>query len=165
MNTVRHILQIKGNYIWSISPEETVFEALRLMSNKDVGALLVMEGEKMVGIISERDYARKIVLQGKASRDTKVREIMTPVVHTIHPDQTIDECMELMTRHHVRHLPVFENDKLLGIISIGDVVNDIIHRQRQTISNLENLTKGTKPPSIDPAVPRFPGAGKTQKNG
>lgn len=164
MNTVRHILQIKGNYIWSISPGETVYEALRMMSNKDVGALLVMENDKMVGIISERDYARKIVLQGKASRDTTVREIMTPVIITIHPDQTIDECMELMTKHHVRHLPVLENGALLGIISIGDVVNDIIHRQRQTISSLEDLATASKPTKIEPGVPRFPGAGKPPKD-
>ncbi len=156
MDTIRHILQIKGSYTWSIAPNETVYEALRMMANKDVGALLVMENEKLVGILSERDYARKIILQGKTSKDTKVREIMTTTVYTVHPDQTIDECMDIMTHRHIRHLPVVENDRLMGIISIGDVVNDIIHRQRQTISSLETrmLNGETEPPA--PAVPRFP---------
>jgi CBS domain-containing protein len=163
MDTVRHILQIKGTYIWSISPDETVYEALRMMANKDVGALLVMENEKLAGILSERDYARKIILQGKTSKDTKVREIMTSTVHTVHPDQTIEECMAMMTRHRVRHLPVMENGRLLGIISIGDVVNDIIRRQRQTISDLESrmLSSETEPP--EPAVPRFPSIPKEPK--
>jgi CBS domain-containing protein len=137
MNTIRHILQIKGNDLWSISPNATVFEALRLMAAKDVGALLVTDQDRMVGILSERDYARKIILQGKTSRETLVREIMTPVVFTIHPDQTVDECMDLMTQRRIRHVPVMEGDTLLGIISIGDVVNHIIHRQRKTISRLE----------------------------
>lgn len=137
MNTIRHILQIKGNDLWSISPNATVFEALRLMAAKDVGALLVTDQDRMVGILSERDYARKIILHGKTSRETLVREIMTPVVFTIHPDQTVDECMDLMTQRRIRHVPVIEGDTLLGIISIGDVVNHIIHRQRKTISRLE----------------------------
>jgi CBS domain-containing protein len=137
MNTIRHILQIKGNDLWSISPNATVFEALRLMAAKDVGALLVTDQDRMVGILSERDYARKIILQGKTSRETLVREIMTPVVFTIHPDQTVDECMDLMTLRRIRHVPVIEGETLLGIISIGDVVNHIIHRQRKTISRLE----------------------------
>jgi CBS domain-containing protein len=137
MNTIRHILQIKGNDLWSISPNATVFEALRLMAAKDVGALLVTDQDRMVGILSERDYARKIILHGKTSRETLVREIMTPVVFTIHPDQTVDECMDLMTQRRIRHVPVMEGDTLLGIISIGDVVNHIIHRQRKTISRLE----------------------------
>ena len=107
------------------------------MAAKDVGALLVTDQDRMVGILSERDYARKIILQGKTSRETLVREIMTPVVFTIHPDQTVDECMDLMTQRRIRHVPVMEGDTLLGIISIGDVVNHIIHRQRKTISRLE----------------------------
>lgn len=161
MNTVRHILQIKGSFIWSIGPEETVYEALRMMANKDVGALLVMENDKMVGILSERDYARKIILHGKASKDTSVREIMTPLVYSVHPDQTIEECMDIMTHRRVRHLPVLDGDHLLGVISIGDVVNDIIHRQRSVISNLESRVLGqelAEPP--EKAVPRFPGVGQ-----
>lgn len=141
MHTVRHILQIKGHTIvWSVSPNDTVFEALRRMADKDVGALVVMEGERMVGIISERDYARKIILHGKTSIDTLVKEIMTPEVFTVHPDQTIDEVMELMTNKKIRHVPVVENDEdreVVGIISIGDVLKNIIYRQRETIRGFE----------------------------
>ena len=163
MNTIRHILQIKGTNIWSISPEETVYEALRMMASKDVGALLVMEKDHLEGILSERDYARKIILQGKTSKETKVKEIMTSVVYTVHPDQTIDECMDIMTHRRIRHLPVVENDRLIGVISIGDVVNDIIHRQRQTISNLESQVLGSEPEPQGPAVPRFPSLGHKEK--
>jgi CBS domain-containing protein len=162
MNTVRQVLQIKGKYIWSIAPNETVYEALRMMANKDVGALIVMEGEKMVGILSERDYARKIILHGKASKETLVSEIMTPLVYTVHPDQTIEECMDIMTRRRIRHLPVVENDILSGVISIGDVVNNIIHHQRQVISNMENRVLGKESEVQEPAVPRFPNVGKSQ---
>lgn len=142
MTTVRQLLVLKGDYIWSIYPDSSVFEALRLMADKDVGALLVMDGEKMVGIMSERDYARKVVLLGKLSRETAVSEIMTPKVITVHPDQTIEECMEMMTAKRVRHLPVFENDRVIGMISIGDVVRDIIYRQRETIKGLEKYVSG-----------------------
>lgn len=141
MDTIRHILQLKGNDLWTISPNASVYDALRMMEKKDVGALLVLENDKMVGILSERDYARKIILHGKTSRETLVREIMTPVVFSIHPDQTVDECMDLMTLRRIRHVPVMENDTLLGIISIGDVVNYIIRRQRKTISKLESETQ------------------------
>ncbi len=160
MNTVRHILQVKGTQIWTIGPDETVFEALRSMAKKDVGALIVMENEQMVGIISERDYARKVILQGKTSRETKVREIMTSTVITVHPDQTIEECMDLLITRRIRHLPVVENDRLIGVISIGDVLNDIIHRQRQVISSLENKVLGKGEEPSEPAVPRFPNVGK-----
>ena len=153
MNTVRHILQIKGTDIWTIAPDETVFEALRTMAKKDVGALIVMENDHMVGIISERDYARKVILQGRSSRDTKVREIMTSHVHTVHPDQTVEECMDLMTRYRVRHLPVIENDRLVGVISIGDVLYNIIQRQRQLISKLEDKVMGKEEEPSEPAVP------------
>lgn len=142
MTTVRQLLVLKGDYIWSIYPDSSVFEALRLMADKDVGALLVMDGEKMVGIMSERDYARKVVLLGKLSRETAVSEIMTPKVITVHPDQTIEECMEMMTAKRVRHLPVVENDRVIGMISIGDVVRDIIYRQRETIKGLEKYVSG-----------------------
>ena len=142
MTTVRQLLVLKGDYIWSIQPDASVFEALRLMADKDVGALLVMAGEKMAGILSERDYARKVVLSGKVSRETTVSEIMTPKVFTVHPDQTIEECMEMMTAKRVRHLPVVENDRVVGMISIGDVVRDIIYRQRETIKGLEKYVSG-----------------------
>ena len=138
--TVRHLLEVKGNLIWSIGPNETVYEALRMMSIKDVGALIVMEGDKMVGILSERDYARKVVLLGKTSRETLVSEIMSQHVYTVHPDQTIEEAMELMTHKRIRHLPVVEDNNeqhLLGMISIGDVVRAIIYKQREAIKSLE----------------------------
>ncbi len=142
MNTIRHILQIKGTDIWTISPDETVYEALRLMQAKDVGALLVMEGDKLAGIVSERDYARKVILQNRSSRDTKVRDIMSGFVYTIHPDQTVSEAMELMTARHIRHVPVMENDQLVGVISIGDLIKDTIYEQRQTIKDLEGRIIG-----------------------
>lgn len=163
MDRVRHILELKGDYIWTISPDETVFEALRLMATKGVGALVVLKDEKMVGIISERDYARKVVLQGRTSRDTKVSEIMTSKVVTVHPDQTIEECMELMTNHRVRHLPVLEDDKLIGVISIGDVLKDMIYQQRLLISEMEDQARRGKPEVIEPAVPRFAGWGKKKE--
>jgi CBS domain-containing protein len=134
--TARHLLEVKGPDVWSISPNASVYDALRMMADKDVGALLVMEDEKLVGIISERDYARKIILFGKTSKETLVREIMSTRLFTIHPDQTVEEAMELMTAKHVRHLPVMVENHCLGVISIGDVVKNIIYRQRETIKNL-----------------------------
>lgn len=136
--TARHLLEVKGPDVWSIGPDATVYDALRMMADKGVGALLVMEGDALVGIISERDYARKVILVGKTSRDTLVREIMSSKLFTIHPDQTVEEAMELMTNHHVRHLPVVVDDKVYGVISIGDVVKNIIYRQRETIKNLSS---------------------------
>jgi CBS domain-containing protein len=138
MRTVRHLLELKGKDLWSVRPGDTVYDALRLMADKDVGALVVVEGDEMVGIFSERDYARKIILHGKASRETLVSEIMTHDVFTVHPDQTIEECMETMTQKHIRHLPVLVDKRVLGVISIGDVVKDIIFRQRKTIASLED---------------------------
>ena len=160
MHQVRHIIQLKGNFIWTISPDDTVFEALRLMATKGVGALVVTKDEKMVGIISERDYARKVILKGRTSRDTLVSEIMTSNVFTVHPDQTIEECMELMTEKRVRHLPVLEDDRLIGVISIGDVLKDVIYHQRQVISEMEDKVLHKEPEPIEPAVPRFAGWGK-----
>lgn len=143
MTTVRQLLQIKGQDVWSTVPDCTVFDALRTMSDKDVGALLVMENDRLVGIVSERDYARKVVLQGKGSKDTPVSEIMSTRLFTIHPDQTIEECMDLMTNKRVRHLPVVdENKQVLGVISIGDVVRDIIYRQREEIKKLSKYMTG-----------------------
>ncbi|KPL87465.1 CBS domain-containing protein [Levilinea saccharolytica] len=143
MNTVRHILQVKGDDLWTITPDTTVYDALRLMADKDVGALLVMDSGRLVGILSERDYARKVILFNKASRETLVREIMTTQLYTIHPDQTVQESMELMTAQRVRHLPVVDGEQVLGVISIGDVVKDIIYQQRRTIRDYETrLTSG-----------------------
>lgn len=137
MTTIRQLLLLKGNDIWSITPDATVMEALKLMADKDIGALLVMENDKLVGIISERDYARKVILFGKTSRETLVNEIMTSTVYTIHPDQTIEEVMDMMTTKRIRHVPVVVDERVLGVISIGDVVKDIIYKQRQTISEME----------------------------
>jgi CBS domain-containing protein len=135
MKTIRHILQLKGYDIWCITSTDTVFNALKLMANKDVGALLVMEKDRLLGIISERDYARKVILVGKSSKETLVSEIMTTEIFTIHPDQTVEECLDLMTEKHIRHAPVIEDDKVIGVVSIGDVVRDIIYNQKKTIKN------------------------------
>jgi len=136
--TIRHILEVKGHDLWSIGPNASVFDALRMMSDKDIGALIVMENDQMVGILSERDYARKVVLLGKTSRETTVNEIMSKKVFTIHPDQTVEEAMELMNSKHIRHLPVVDGSRLLGMISIGDVVKAIIYKQREAIKDHEN---------------------------
>ena len=143
MNTVRHILEVKGRDVWTIPPEATVLDALHLMADKDIGALLVVDGERLVGILSERDYARKVILMGKASKDTAVSEIMTSKLYTVHPDQTVEECMALMSNHRIRHLPVMDGPEIVGVISLGDVVNNIIYRQRQTIKGLEDRITST----------------------
>jgi CBS domain-containing protein len=136
--SVRHILEVKGNDIWSIEPGASVFDALNMMSNKDVGALIVMNGKGMVGILSERDYARKIILLGKTSRETRVDEIMSEDVVTIHPDQTIEEAMEMMNSKHIRHLPVEEDGKVIGMVTIRDLMKVIIYKQLQSIRTLED---------------------------
>ncbi|MDO9086543.1 MAG: CBS domain-containing protein [Anaerolineaceae bacterium] len=136
MLTAQTILEIKGKDLWTISPEDSVFDALRLMARVDVGALLVTEDEKLVGIISERDYARKVILLGKTSKETLVKEIMTKKVISIHPMQTCEECMDIMTKNRIRHLPVVVNGNLVGVVSIGDVVKNIIFKQREKIKDL-----------------------------
>ncbi len=137
-STIRHILEMKGHDIWSISPEATVMDALSMMNDKDVGALVVMKDDQMIGIVSERDYARKVVLMGKSSRSTRVDQIMSWNVVTIHPDQTVEEAEELMNSKHIRHLPVVENQKVVGMITIRDLVKVIIYKQRDTIRSLED---------------------------
>ena len=144
MKTVKQLLQAKGRDIWSISPDASVYEALLLLADKDVGALLVLEDENLKGILSERDYARKVILKGKSSRDTPVREIMTAKVFYVRPDQTIEDCMALMTDKHIRHLPVLEDNQVVGVISIGDVVKAIISEQEFIIAQLENYITGTR---------------------
>lgn len=136
MLTAQNILEIKGKDVWTISPDDSVFDALRLMARVDVGALMVMDGNKLIGIISERDYARKVILVGKSSKETLVKEIMTKKVVTIHPMQTCEECMDLMTKNQIRHLPVMDDGELIGVVSIGDVVKHIIYKQREAIKNL-----------------------------
>ncbi len=137
MKTIRLILKQKGKEIWSASPNMTVFDALKIMAEKDVGALPVLEGKKLVGIFSERDYARKVILKGKASKKTPVGEIMSTHLVTITPNQTNEQCLALMTEKHVRHLPVLQDLKLVGFISIGDLVKSIIDEQKQVIDKLE----------------------------
>jgi CBS domain-containing protein len=142
MDTVRHILQLKGKDVWSIRPDATVLEALRMMDSKGVGALVVTQESHLAGIISERDYARKVILKGKNSKDTLVSEIMTAHVITVHPDQTLDECMELMTSKSIRHLPVLDGERVVGVISMRDVMSAIIHRQREALKQTEPRTYG-----------------------
>jgi CBS domain-containing protein len=142
--TVRQLINRKGDQVWSIRPSATVFEALELMAEKRIGALLVMQGTLLAGIFSERDYARKVILQGKSSRDTRVSEVMTSNVVGIRPDQTMTDCMALMTDKRVRHLPVLDEDKVVGMISIGDVVKEIISEQEFIIGQLENYITGNR---------------------
>jgi CBS domain-containing protein len=143
--TIGWILSNKTGSIWSIAPEATVYDALAMMAEREVGALLVMSGGKLVGIISERDYARKIILQGRSSKETTVQEIMTGAMYTVTPEDTIDECMRIMTHHRIRHLPVFDGSKLVGVISIGDLVNAIISEQARTIDHLHTYIGANYP--------------------
>ena len=142
--TVKFLLQRKGHDIWSISANETVSNALQLMADKDVGALLVFDGSQFAGIFSERDYARRVFLQGKSADQTLVAEIMTRNVIFIQSSQTVAECMALMTEKHIRHLPVLEDDQVIGVISIGDVVKEIIFEQEFVIEQLENYITGNR---------------------
>jgi CBS domain-containing protein len=142
MKTVNQLLQNKGSQVWSIGPDALVIEALKLMAEKEVGALVVLEGNRVVGILSERDYARKVSLLGKSSRTTPVREIMTEKVVFIRPEQTVEDCMALMTNKRIRHLPVMDGDRLVGVISIGDVVKEVISQQEFIIAQLENYITG-----------------------
>jgi CBS domain-containing protein len=144
MYTVGQILQNKGQQVWAISPSASVFEALQLMAARDIGALVVVEADRLVGIFSERDYARKVILHGKTSRETRVGEIMTTRVTFVKPGQTTEECMALMTEKHIRHLPVMEGERLIGLISIGDVVKAVISNQEFVISQLENYISGER---------------------
>jgi CBS domain-containing protein len=139
---VSEILNLKGTKVYSIAPEAMVFEAVKLMADKNVGALLVTEGEKLVGIISERDYTRKVVLKGRSSKDTAVRQILSGDVIHVTPTQTVEECMRLMTNHRIRHLPVLEGEQIVGIVSIGDLVNWIISAQTSTIEQLQTYIAG-----------------------
>jgi CBS domain-containing protein len=142
--TVRDMLSAKDGTVWSVTPETPVIEALRMMAEKNVGAVLVCRGDTLAGILSERDYARKVVLKGKSSKDTPVGDIMTSRVTSIGPDRTTDDCMALMTAKHVRHLPVLEGGDLVGIISIGDVVKAVIADLRFSIEQLESYINGAR---------------------
>ena len=143
MKTIKDILKTKGTTIWSISPDASVFDALTLMAEKNAGAVIVMEAGKLVGILSERDYARKVIIKGKTSKKTKVREIMTEKVLYVSSSQKVEDCMALMTEKRIRHLPVLENETLIGVISIGDVVKAVISDQKNVIDQLEKyITSG-----------------------
>jgi len=137
MQTVAQLLSSKGPQVWSISPDATVFDGLTLMAEKNIGALLILEGSRLVGVMSERDYARKIILEGRSSRNTLIRSIMTTRVMSVGPADTVAHAMGLMTRERVRHLPVMDNDRVMGILSIGDLVKATIEHQQFTIDQLE----------------------------
>ncbi len=139
---ISEILSFKGNAVWSISPEATVYEAIQLMSEKNVGALLVIEKEKLVGIISERDYTRNIVLKGKSSKQTPVKEIISRNVIHVTPAHTVEDCLRLMTDRRIRHLPVLDGESITGVVSIGDLVNWIISAQTSTIHQLQTYIGG-----------------------
>jgi CBS domain-containing protein len=142
MGYVREVLQVKGSNVWSIAPKASVYEALEIMADKNVGALLVIDKGKIVGIFSERDYARKVILKGKSSKKTSVGELMTREVSYVEPGDSMEHCMALMTAKRIRHLPVMENNQLVGIVSIGDVVKRVISEQEFTIEQLEKYIRG-----------------------
>ena len=141
MHTIRKIMKEKGGETWTTSPDALVYDALQQMADRDVGALLVMKGDQLIGIFSERDYARKVILKGKSSKKTHVSEIMTTEMVFVSPDQTCDQGLALMTANHVRYLPVFDGPQMKGIVSIGDLVKAIIADQRQMIEHLENYIR------------------------
>lgn len=142
--SVRQLLREKGQGTQVVSPHATVLDALRTMAEHDIGALVVTDEDEVVGMFSERDYARKVILHGKASRDTPVRDVMTPHVITVDPSQTMSDCMSVMTEHRVRHLPVVEEQKLLGVVSIGDVVKAVMAEQHFLIDQLQSYIRGTR---------------------
>ena len=137
MKTIRQLLKVKGRKVWTVSPATSVFDALQVMAEKDVGALLVVNGKTLVGVFSERDYARKVILHGKSSKDIQVSEIMSSPPIFIEPDETIEQGLALMSAKHVRHLPVMENNRLVGIVTIGDLVKSLIVEQKVVIDHLE----------------------------
>jgi CBS domain-containing protein len=136
LDTVRSVLQQKNSDVWHVSPQACVYDAIEMMAQKRVGALLVISEGRLIGVVSERDYARKVILQGKSSKETQVNEIMASPAICVTPGQTVESCMRIMTERHIRHLPVVENEVVVGILSIGDLVKWIISAQQQTISHL-----------------------------
>lgn len=147
MYSVKDILDEKGYEVFKIEPEATVYEALKKMAGQNIGALLVVKDEKVVGVFSERDYARKIILRGKSSKESTVGELLSERIFYVKPTTTTTECMQIMTDHRVRHLPVLDNEKLVGIVSIGDIVNKTIQGQKNTIQQLEDYILGKTLPT------------------
>jgi len=144
-DTVRLVLKQKGQHVWHVSPEGCVYDAIEIMADKHVGALMVVSEGNLVGVVSERDYARKVILQGKSSKQTQVKEIMTSPAIFVTPEQTVEGSMRIMTEKHIRHLPVVEDGKLLGVVSIGDLVKWMISAQQQTISQLHSYITSQYP--------------------
>ncbi len=142
MRTIKQVLGDKGRNTWSITPEETVFDAIQLMAEKRIGALLVMEGDQLTGIVSERDYAREVILKGRSSKETPVRDIMTSKVVTIPSNFRVEDSLLIMSKNRIRHLPIVDNNRVVGIVSIGDLVKHIIYEQQSTIEHLEKYIKG-----------------------
>ena len=142
MGKVRNILHNKGNVVYSVEPDMMVYRAIELMCEKNIGGLLIVENGKLVGIFTERDYARKLILKGKSSKDTPIKDLMTSNLVTVSPDTSIDDCMRVMTGRKIRHLPVLENGNLVGLISIGDVVHYVIEEQKSIIEHLEHYITG-----------------------
>ncbi len=142
MDTVRLLLKNKSPDVWAVAPDSSVFNALEIMADKNVGALPVVDDGKLVGIFSERDYARKVILVGRSSKTTRVKELMTSKVFHVKPQRSIADCMHLMTSRHIRHLPVLDHGKLVGIVTIGDVVKNLLSHQKRTIEDLETYITG-----------------------
>lgn len=154
MKLVRQLLQTKRHNIWSIAPDASVFEAIKLMAEQNIGVLLVLQHGQMIGVLSERDYARKVILEGKSSSETRVDEIMTRKVLSVHPDESLVTCMSLMTEHHIRHLPVLAENQVIGVISIGDVIKAIISEQEFMIEQLAHYI--IDPPALAMPLTEYP---------
>jgi len=142
MTTIRQVLEKKGREVTTIAPDETVFRAIEIMAERDIGALVVTENDAPVGLLTERDYARQVILKGRTSRDTPIRDVMVENFQAVTPNDTVEACMQLMTDKHIRHLPVLENGKLAGMVSIGDLVKSVIDQQKSTIEQLVGYVSG-----------------------